>query len=153
MIVMIAEVTRRTFVARSVGYLSAITLLGRGRWFPHGPFTVRIGIAAPGAMPRDQRLGLELGLDEARHAATLFGGTIVDVPILSSERIDGVLSAIIGAADESATLAWTRRAALSNTIYMNVGCPSDRLRQEDCSARRRPDASATNATNWARSDS
>ena len=94
---------------------------------------VRIGVAAPATMPRGQRLGLELGLDEARHAAGLFGGTIVDVPVATPEQIDDTLSAIVGAEDETATIAWTRRAAARNTIYMNVGCTSDRLRGEQCS--------------------
>ena len=88
----------------------------------------------PATMPRDQRLGLELGIDEARHAATLFGGTIVDVGIASPEQTNGPLSAILGGGDEVTTLAWTDRAAQANTIYMNVGCTSDRLRRERCSA-------------------
>jgi len=133
MIVTLGSVTRRVFIERSATFLSSLALSPRGRWSLRAPVSLRIGIAAPLSMPRHYRLGLELGLDEARHAATLFGGTIVDVPIATPQGIGGVLSAIIGAGDESATLAWTHRAAGSNTTYMNVSCTSDRLRRDDCS--------------------
>ena len=141
--------------------LSALALFPRSL---RAPISVRIGVAAPSTMPRGQRLGLELGLDEARHAAGLFGGTIVDMPVASPERIDDTLSAIVGAEDETATIAWTRRAAAAKTIYMNVGCTSDRLRGEQCSraafhvvpsdamardaARAASDASTTHAESW-----
>ena len=131
MIVMLGRVTRRAFIERSAMFVSALAL--SPRWSVLAPIRVRIGIATPASMPRDQQLGLELGLDEAKHAATLFGGTIVDVPFAAPERIDGAVTAVIGGGDESTTLAWIRQAAASNTIYMNVGCAADRLRQQDCS--------------------
>jgi hypothetical protein len=131
MIVMLGRATRRAFIERSAMFFSGLVL--SSRWPVFAPIAVRIGIASPASMPRDQQLGLELGLDEAKRAATLFGGTIVDVPIAAPERIDGALSAVIGGGDESTTLAWIRQAAASNTIYMNVGCAADRLRQQDCS--------------------
>ena len=133
MIVRLDRVTRRAFVERSALLLSALVLSPPKRWMSRAAITVRIGVAVPASMPRDERMGLELGLDEARHAAGLFGGTIVDVPFAAPERIDGALTAIIGDGDASTSLAWIRRAAKSNTIYMNVGCPADRLRQQDCS--------------------
>ncbi len=84
-------------------------------------------------MSSDQRMGVELGLDEARHAAALFGGTIVDVPLQSPDKRDGVLAAIIGGGDETSTVTWTRHARDTSTIFMNVGSAPDRLRNEDCS--------------------
>ena len=132
MIVRLDGITRRAFVARSATFFSSLAL---PRWTgaAPAPVSVRIGVASAPTLPRDQQLGLQLGLDEARHAATLFGGAIVETPIGSPERIDAGLSAIIGAGDEQSSLAWTRRAGEAHTIYMNVGCASDRLRQEACS--------------------
>jgi hypothetical protein len=133
MIVSLDRITRRAFVTRSATFFSALVLPSRERWALRAPIAVRIGVASPATMPHDHRFGLDLGLDEARHAATLFGGSIIEVPIASSERIDGALSAIIGAEDEESSIVWTRGARQARTIYMNVGCPSDRLRKEACS--------------------
>ena len=132
MIVRLGRITRRSFVARSATFFSGLALSPLTRWSTSAPIALRIGVATPG-LSRDQRLGLELGLDEARHAATLFGGTIVDVPVASPDRANDIFSAIIGGGDESAALNWTRHAARTNTIYMNVGCTSDRLRRGNCS--------------------
>jgi hypothetical protein len=132
MIVTLDSITRRSFIARSAMALSAVARPRRG-WHPRTAITLRIGVAAPGtSMSHDQRLGLDLGLDEARHAATMFGGTIVEVPLPSLEVSDGSLSAIIGGGDESFAIAWTGYAVRSHTIYMNVGSASDRLRGPRC---------------------
>ena len=124
MIVMLGGITRRTFVERSAKFFLMRALLSRAT------IALRIGVASP--MSHDQRLGLDLGLDEARHAAALFGGTIVDIPLSSPRASDGTLSAIIGGGDESSALMWIRGATQARTIYLNVGATSDRLRGADC---------------------
>jgi hypothetical protein len=132
MIVMLDSTTRRTFIVRSSVFLSALVVSPRTRWFWHAPFTVRIGVVEP-SMSREHQMGVELGLDEARHAAALFGGTIVDVPLRSPDTNLRSLSAIIGGGDEASSIAWTHHAAESSTTYVNVGCTSDRLRNDACS--------------------
>jgi hypothetical protein len=124
-------VTRRAFVARSAAYCAMLVRLPKRQLHGRAPITLRLGVVAP--LPRDQQLGLELGLDEARHAATLFGGTILDVPLATPQTARDALSAIIGGGNESSALAWIHHAAQSDTIYMNVGATSDRLRGADCS--------------------
>jgi hypothetical protein len=132
MIVMLGPITRRAFVTRSATLFSAFAVRPMRRWYQSSAIALRIGVAMPTSMAHEHRLGLELGLDEARHAAALFGGTIVDVPLESPSANAETLSAIVGGGDESFALAWARHAAQSSTIYMNVGCTSDRLRTEDC---------------------
>lgn len=131
MSVLLTRVSRRAFVAESASFLSAIVLSRRTSLW-RAPIVVRIGVVSQ-PTSQSRRFGLDLGLDEAKHAATLFGGSIVDVPLTAPRADDGKLSAIVGGGDETSALEWTRYAAEHGTIYMNVGCPTDRLRQADCS--------------------
>src|SRR5689334_7374766 len=108
MIVMLNRLTRRAFVARSASFVSTLVLHRRlSPW--RTPIVLRVGVLSQdGSMSPAHRLGLELGLDEARHAATLFGGSIVDVPLHDLPAADANLSAIIGGGDEPSALAWIR---------------------------------------------
>ena len=125
--------TRREFVERAATTLSSLVFIAVRRRVPLGaPLTLRVG-RVPSSPSDDQRLGYELGLDEARRAASLFGGVIEDVSLDSAQSPSRGLSAIIGGGDTSASNAWIRRAAQDRTLYMNVGCTSDALRGADCS--------------------
>jgi hypothetical protein len=130
---MTRHLTRRQFVELSAGGLSAFALpVLRVR---RAPLVLRVGfIASTGGTADDARLGFMLGLDEARHAAAMFGGSIEDVSLTPTRSSDRGLSAVVGAdADAKASLSWIRHAADSGALYMNVGCHDDALRAADCS--------------------
>jgi hypothetical protein len=97
------------------------------------PATLRIGILGGGSAAGDRHDGAWLGIDEARQAARLFGGSAELVPIPNPARIPRDLTAIIGN-DRDADY---RRLAAgpSGPLVMNVGSTSDALRGASCAAR------------------
>jgi len=132
-----ARVTRREFVRLSASLaapLSAmIALPRRTRPIATAP-ALRIGVVEPAAKPtRDHELGIALGVDEARHAAQLFGGSIEIVPVARPGDENRRLSAIIGGGDTDCA-AWGAHAAKMGNVYLNVGCTADALRGRQCSA-------------------
>lgn len=96
----------------------------------------------PSRRSRDRALGLQLGLDEALHAAQLFGGSVELRTAPASESLDSAAAkslarnpaVLIGGdtAAECARLADLAAAHASGALYFNVGCDADALRGADC---------------------
>lgn len=95
-----------------------------------GP-TLRVGVLTGGADYRARHNGALLGVEEAKHAAELFGGDATLVAIPDVSRIPPNLTAILSDDSEAHCRLL---ASNTNVITMNVGCPSNQLREEDCSA-------------------
>jgi hypothetical protein len=76
-------ITRRAFVSRAAVALAAIpaSQWHVNEWRPPSP--LRIGVLSPEARAAASlaALGRQLGVDEATHAAALFGGSIELVPL------------------------------------------------------------------------
>lgn len=102
-------ITRRAFLGRIT--IVAVSAATRVR-------ALRIGLAGISRTPIDQRsMGLALGVEEATHAAGLFGGSIDVVPLDANG-----LSAIIAAHCEP--------AAARDVPTLTVGCSSDEQRRQ-----------------------
>jgi hypothetical protein len=76
-------------------------------------------------------MGLTLGVEEAQHAAELFGGSVALVP-LTSDTLPTTLSAIVGDHDCATTRRMCARADSAGIPFMNVGCADDALRGAGC---------------------
>jgi hypothetical protein len=101
-------ITRRAFLGRIT--IVAVSAAMRVR-------ALRIGLAGISRTPIDQRsMGLALGVEEATHAASLFGGSI---DIVSADAQD--LSAIIAGECGLSTRG--------DILTLNVACASDELRR------------------------
>jgi hypothetical protein len=129
---MTSYLTRRAFIEETAMLISSAALpSARERIFPRTPVPVRIGFAT--MSPSDHRLGFDLGVDEAQHAATMFGATVETRPLAAPQSSDRDLTAIVGATDLQTSIAWIKHAAAINTLFINVGCTNDALRDADCS--------------------
>lgn len=119
-------IDRRTFLAIHVA-----AAVRRMAHLP-GP-TLRIGIIAAGTDARSRHDGALLGIEEAKHAAELFGGDVQLVVLESVSRIPSSISAIIANESADVVRSLTDSAARGAMILMNVSCPADVLRGESCS--------------------
>jgi hypothetical protein len=97
--------------------------------------------ATPASSARD--LGITLGLEEAQHAATLFGGSIdtttaiADSPgevpgAIGSALARGPVTALIGGDDVDMCTALADVARASGALHLNVTCSADALRETSC---------------------
>jgi hypothetical protein len=103
------SITRRAFLSRLT--IIAATAGMRAR-------ALRIALRGISRTPIDQRsMGLSLGVDEATHAASLFGGVI---EIVSHDAKD--VSAIIASTCDT--------PAPREVLTLNVACASDELRRQ-----------------------
>ena len=136
---MTQTISRRAFVRRAA--LIAATIPA-ARWRnDEGAAPLRIGVPMSPASrlaPSDDAvargLGIQLGIEEARHAAALFGGSVELVPAtLTTLRSEG-LSVLVGGADLESCLSLSRAADGARIGFMNVSCSDDRLRGGDCRA-------------------
>jgi hypothetical protein len=132
-------VTRRDFVAHSMSVAfmggafdaTAHLLQQTSPATPH----LRVGLLALNA-DQDRHRGALLGIEEAEHAATMFGGsaTLVSIKSVSSDLtgVTAVLSDDVEA--HSRTLAAASNALRDDAcLVMNVACTSDALRADSCS--------------------
>ena len=95
---------------------------------------MRLGVIAPtDSSARDQQLGIDLGVDEATHAAQLFGGSIEITRLSTPSADDRRLSAIVGGGDAQSCASWAEHAGAAKVVYMNTTCTSDALRGATCS--------------------
>jgi hypothetical protein len=137
--------TRRDFVEDACGVAAGVTLAGRrlrvgassvGSAALPPPVALRIGAidltnaSAPRA--RARHLGLQLGIDEAQHAAAMFGGSVTLVPLSGTEPPLHGLSALLGGDDPARCERDARRADAAGILYMNIGCADDALRGAGC---------------------
>lgn len=123
-------IQRRTFIAATFAAatfrdFSKLTALP-------GP-TLRIGVLMTGTDAAARRDGARLGVEEALHAAELFGGTAELVPVDNAARLPASISALIADASVETTKALATRAANGSFVLMNVACGADSLRGAQCS--------------------
>jgi hypothetical protein len=125
------RVTRRQFVHLSASI--AATLSARVPLvLSQTPFALRIGVVDSRTdAPRAEQLGIELGVDEARHAAQLFGGLIEVVTISAPSAGDRRLSAIVGGRGPDCA-SWAAHAGEMRNLYLNIACTDDALRGTEC---------------------
>jgi hypothetical protein len=130
-------ITRRQFVHLSASIGAALAAnfpAARPRSLSRAPFALRIGVInSKTSASRDERLGIELGVDEARHAAQLFGGSLETVAIAAPSASDRRLSALVGGG-VGECLSWAAHAAEMRILYLNIACTDDALRSAHCSA-------------------
>jgi len=125
--------TRRDFLSRTALFAAALPL---SRWATLSSPAIRLRIGfldAETDAARRQRQGFELGVEEARHAAQLFGGTIETRIIAEQSSDTRDLTAVIGGEEPTRCIAWFRRAASEGFLFMNVGCTNDDVRGRECS--------------------
>jgi hypothetical protein len=121
-----AQVSRREFAVRMLA-LGIMPFVRIGDT-PTGP-TVRIG--AMGVGPRSPAwMGLTLGIEEAQHAASLFGGSVMLVSTPDDDWSN--ISAVVGAGDTSACVAAAGHSATSGVAFFNTACDDDELRGSRC---------------------
>lgn len=98
---------------------------------------LRIGLL-PSPAPSDavtgRTRGIQLGVEEARHAAVLFGGSLELVSTDAATLRERALSAVLGGDGLESCLALAREADAAGIVFMNVACTEDRLRGADCHA-------------------
>jgi ABC-type branched-subunit amino acid transport system substrate-binding protein len=91
-------------------------------------------------------LGITLGIDEAKHAATMFGGTVeattatADSSAHVSRAVSDAagstpISALLGGEDIESCLALASLATARHCVHVNVTCTSDALRNGECRRR------------------
>jgi hypothetical protein len=122
--------TRRELVER----IATLTVMRSLAWIPTNAWPLeplRVGVVTSSRddVSREPYLrGIELGLDEAKHAASMFGSSIEAMMFtLESSRTQRVAALLGGAtADECAQLAMV--ATERECLYVNVRCRSDSLR-------------------------
>lgn len=142
------QMNRREFLHASGVSASALVvgrrLAARG-WQAYEPLRepLRIGLIA---RPQSALfLGVQLGVEEARHAAALFGGDVVLTtadsgsgrgdPAAASEMMHREhVIAVIGGADAETCAAIADACERRGRIHMNVGCTDDVLRGARCHA-------------------
>ncbi|HEY5062007.1 MAG TPA: hypothetical protein VII52_10755 [Gemmatimonadaceae bacterium] len=127
--------TRRTFLHdAAIVAISAIAppLARKREWFAPAP--LRIGVVEfvhhPSAAARTR--GLQLGLDEARHAAALFGGTIELTRVTAATLPTHRLSAVVGGDTTDDCASLSEAASAARVLHLNVGCSADDLRGAGC---------------------
>lgn len=76
--------------------------------------------------------GATLGVEEARHAAALFGGSITLVPIAIGSIGTNSVSAVIGGENPQRCAAAAAAARNAGVLFMNVACSDDAMRAGDC---------------------
>jgi hypothetical protein len=78
---MTQAISRRSFVRRAALVAAAVPAASwrMSGWLAAAPAPLRIGVlssSAPSGATTARTLGIQLGVDEARHAAALFGGSL-----------------------------------------------------------------------------
>jgi hypothetical protein len=127
-------ITRRAFVNRAALALAAIPA---SRWRVNarrGASPLRIGVVTADRATEAtsaRAFGIQLGRDEAMHAATLFGGSIEIVPVTESSLPEQRLAAVIGG-DLETCMTIGAAADAAGIAFVNTSCSSDDLRGSDC---------------------
>jgi hypothetical protein len=121
--------SRREFLRNAA--LLAVSSPTVARRNTHSAIALSLGIIDTGT--HDSRIdGATLGVEEARHAASLFGGTIALVHMTPNARVPQGLTALLGDADLDHARAFLNERSLGDALFMNVACTADGLRAEDC---------------------
>jgi hypothetical protein len=121
-------VGRRTFLVRAAALIVAPELLHHaGR--RNAP-SLAIGVLSPSEQTDGYR-GALLGVEEAGHAAKLFGGSVRLVR-MNDPGEGRALTAIVGDGSLEHMHALARRATAKELLVMNAECTADELRGEGC---------------------
>jgi hypothetical protein len=119
--------TRREFV-RDVSLLAVgLSRLPRRREVM--PLRIAL-VTVAGSRADARRAGVTLGVEEARHAAAMFGGAVELTVLSPGETSVGRFAALIG--DDDTTLL--EQAERAGVLYLNVGSSLDALRGVRCHA-------------------
>jgi hypothetical protein len=121
-------IDRRSFLRATAALCAGARLDWRS-----GPM-LRIGILSTGDDARARHDGALLGVEEAKHAAELFGGGAELVGVPDPASVPRSVAAVIGNDSLSAGQALTRRAGDGSVLFMNVSCAADELRGSACSS-------------------
>ena len=136
--------TRRSFlqsIAGAAGGLLAVPATGRvlnAAERLRTPRVLKLGhvlqATAAGARDDSAALGFMLGIEEAQHAARLFGIVVEHRTDTTAERLIREFGPHVliggGTMDSCSRLADT--AAAGGTLFLNAGCPADILRGAEC---------------------
>ena len=130
---MSAPLSRRSFLARTTLLAVGAPAVARTARERLAPFSLRVGVVNKPRSADDPRgMGLALGVEEATHAASMFGGTIELVAMMVSEFKPSGLSALIGDADTATCTELSTRASEAGVPFLNVACSADDLRGASC---------------------
>ena len=130
--------TRRHFLHSIAGATGGL-LAGRvfGERQPAQPQVLRLGLVTPAAVGPLHRaiLGAQFGLEEAVHAARLFGGAVELARGSDAARLigDGQVQVMIGGLPGSDCAALSDMARARGVLFFNIGCEDDELRGARCS--------------------
>lgn len=94
---------------------------------------LRVGLLTTGADARARHDGALLGVEEAKHAAELFGGSAELVSVSNPAQPAASVAAIIGNESLETTRSLAARSASGPFVLMNVACAADELRGASCS--------------------
>lgn len=126
---MTSPISRRRFLEHA-----ALVAVGPAVLRHAAPPVLRIGVVGAANERGARQSGVLLGIDEARRAAAMFGGS-VSLAWLSGEqlgRIDTQLAAVIGDGDPSRCRRLSSETERAGVLFMNVACTDDALRGADC---------------------
>jgi hypothetical protein len=131
---------RRRFLGRAATLcLGAIVpSVSRRRWPVRAvpDVALRIALLNGGPTARARHQGVLLGVEEARHAAELFGGTVtLDLIERADAAATAGVAAVIGDEDEAHCRHILAPRRTPAPLLMNVACTSDTLRGAACSPR------------------
>jgi len=131
---------RRRFLGRAAALcLGAIVpAVGRRRWPERvaAAVTLRIALLDTGPTARSRHQGALLGVEEARHAAELFGGSVaLELIGRADAAAMSAAAAIIGDDDDRHCRSILAAHWPHAPLLMNVACASDVLRGAACSRR------------------
>jgi hypothetical protein len=123
----------RTFLRGAASYAAAYSLAPHRHFGTRPPVVLRIGaLESADAGSSARRSGVLLGVEEAQHAAALFGGRVELVPATAKDFQPAAVSAAIGDSDASHCALCASRAADAGVPFVNVACADDALRGADC---------------------
>jgi hypothetical protein len=132
---MTSACTRRTFLHEAaIVAIAAIAPPPARKRESFGPAPLRIGVVefADDRSPAARTRGLQLGLDEARHAAALFGGAIELIRTTAGTLPTHRLGAVLGGDTAADCVSLSAAASAARVLHLNVGCSSDELRGARC---------------------
>jgi ABC-type branched-subunit amino acid transport system substrate-binding protein len=121
---------RRTFLSNT----AAALLFGRPFIQPQSQSrTIHIAVLSTGANARARHAGALLGIEEADHAAELFGGRAELITVDRPAAMPDTITAILGDDALATARALSAGAAGGKYVFMNIECISDELRGSACS--------------------
>lgn len=126
-------ISRRTFFARTTLLVVAMPGIARNSRERPTSFFLRLGVVnMPHAADDPRGMGLLLGVEEARRAASMFGGTLELVSVSAPEFNPSGLSAVLGDADTARCVALSALASEAGVPFLNVACSAEALRGVSC---------------------